>query len=93
MEDDRSVDPGCRTSLMRITVASDRDDSEEVEALLKSFASAARAKYRMSENHRDARDHYVSGTRSQLREFVKRLDRSGLKGLLLGGSWEPSRAE
>ena len=77
---------------MRITVVSDRDDIEEVEALVKSVASAAGAEYRMFENFGDVRDHYVSGTESQLRQFVEQLAQSSARGFLLGENWDSCQA-
>ena len=78
---------------MRVTVASDRDDIEEVEALIKSVARVAGAGYRTSEDYGEVRDHYVSGTESQLRKFVEQLRRSGAKRLLLGENWDSRPAE
>ncbi len=87
MADNHPLRPCCRRLLMRVTVASDRDDIEEVEALVKSVASAAGADYRTSEDCGEVRDHYVSGTESQLRKFVEQLGRTGARGLLLGENW------
>ena len=77
---------------MRVTVACDRDDIEEVAALVKSVASAAGAEYRMFENFGEVRDHYVNGTERQLRQSVEQLAQSGARGSLLGENWDSSQA-
>ncbi len=79
--------------LMRVTVASDRDDIEEVEAFVKSVASAAGAEYRMFENLETCETTTSAERRANSGFFVEQLAQSSARGFLLGENWDSCKPQ